>query len=241
MTTLPNNTLIWIDIVQKKPIIVSTFGPYTNFPDDQQLLRDRLYEMCDADPEHRIAHSLIDAALTPKLKRLEKLHATTAKDKWWFTVHVKRERNLRIANAIRDSSRNETLELYRVQLTEFRKEDGTGFTIKVEGSIADEIRRRLDPEGLRLLVKDIVVTLSSKKEAIAFADERLYGKEEDDKIVMPLQCVEGLLAGMTHSPEGYILSMVAITRFNVAERRRQSMSGLIAHLQGDFSHVGGTL
>jgi hypothetical protein len=241
MTTLPNNTLIWIDIVQRKPIIVSTFGPYTNFPDDQQLLRDRLHEMCDADPEHRISHSLIDAALTPRLKRLEKFHATTANHEWWYTVHVKRERNLRIANAIRDRSRNGTLELYRVQVTEFRKEDGTGFTIKVDGSIADEIRRRLDPEGLRLLVKDIVVTFSSKKEAIAFADERLYGKEEDDRIVMPLQCVEGLLAGMTHSLEGYILSIVTITRFNVAERRRQNMSGLIVRLRGDFSQVSGSI
>ncbi|KAF2024988.1 hypothetical protein EK21DRAFT_18747, partial [Setomelanomma holmii] len=162
MTGLPDNTLVWIDMVYKKPIhvafetvtVISTFGPYTNSTYDQNLLRQRLYEMCDADPQHLISHNLVDNAMTPSLEQLHLLQANRADGERLFTVYV--------------------------------KDDDHGFCIKVDGSIEDMIRRRLDPEGLRLLPDDWVSTFCSKKEAMHYADTQLKEANPYEEVVIPL-------------------------------------------------------
>ncbi|KAH7089998.1 hypothetical protein FB567DRAFT_522043 [Paraphoma chrysanthemicola] len=220
MTSLANSTLIWIDFARKSPIVVSTFGPYTHSPNDIELLQERLFEMCDKDPKHKIPHSQVRAAMTRDLARLDKLHVFTAKGEWWFTIHVKQETNLGIASGLRDTISHDTLELYRVQETMFREVDGPDFQIKVLGSVADEISRRWDPDGLRLLIQDPFWTFQSKEEATLFANKQLRDQEELGGILIALQCVRGIWAGLVYSSDDYIMSMVTIVRYSVSRRRR---------------------
>jgi hypothetical protein len=85
MSALPDKVLIWLEINYRRPIVVSVFGPYTNSGHDQQLLRDKLYELCNRE---NISRQTIDNAMDPHLRRLDRLHMSNTQGKWVFTIHA---------------------------------------------------------------------------------------------------------------------------------------------------------
>lgn len=158
---------------------------------------------------------------TLHLRKLDRLHMSNTQGKWVFTIHVKREINPEVATALRDPTMHETLELYRIQRTNFFPD----YELEVTGSLAEEISRRLDPDGLRLLADDLFETHLVKKDAMAHANLHIHSEDAPDGDVVPLERVEGVLAGMVRD-DRVVLMLVTICQYTVIGRRRRNMDRL---------------
>jgi hypothetical protein len=137
-----------------------------------------------------------------------------------FTINVRLERNQTVADALRDTG---ALELYAVRVQLYAPE----FAIKVEGTVSDEVGR-MSHDGWRLRDGDAVGTFLSKNKAMVCANDGLYefwddGNEGNDnrgETVAPLELVNGVLAGMASSGDGYMWRLVTVTEHGVLELRR---------------------
>jgi hypothetical protein len=219
MSEEPTVELQWLQINYFKPIKVSVFGPYLDGVSDDCLIRDRLYELCDAD---NIPHEEIDKSWSPGQPQLDGLHVHRADGSRLFTVHVPIEDGLpHIADAIRTTTAQASLQLYLVESMVFWPD----CVVKLEEPFADWVTSRIDPDGIRLTIPDYRTTLDAKFKAHIFADLFMSVKLRDNATQLPLQYVGGLLVGMLLKPDNVIWKVVTVTKFDVNSRRRVDIRG----------------
>jgi hypothetical protein len=117
----------------------------------------------------------------------------------YFTVFVKRETNAAVAGKLRTPSEYSTLTLYRVQVTDWWPQ----IRLDANGSLVDVIKEHLDSDGIMLQKNDLFETLLSQEGAIARAQGQLHGEPAVGRNVVPVQLVDGILAGMV-TVAGYV-------------------------------------
>jgi hypothetical protein len=140
--------------------MVSVFGPYLNSVSDDCLIRDRLYELCDADT---IPHEEIDKSWSPgRQTGLDGLRVHRADGPRLFTVHVPIEDGLpHVADAIRTTTAQASLQLYSVQSMYYWPD----CVIKLEEPFADWVTSCIDPDSIRLTTPNHRTMLDAKFKA----------------------------------------------------------------------------
>jgi hypothetical protein len=90
-----------------------------------------------------------------------------------------------------------------------------------------------------LLADDLFETHLVKKDAMAHANLHIYGEDAPDGDVVPLELVEGVLAGMVRD-DRVVLMLVTICQYTVIGRRRRNMDrlGYDVRLRIDFNGQG---
>lgn len=206
--------LIWLETDYRSPIKTSTFGPYTFSSSDIQLLCEKLYEIGDEHPIHKLSREEIYNCGT--LLRVNGLRCLDDKGNTYFTIFIKTEKNAEVATRLRTPAEHPTLTLYRVQMTTCWPD----YKVEGEASLVDEIRKRLDPDGIRLLRDDPFQTYIRVEDAAARA--KAFKGKGDGK--GPMQLIDGVRAGGALTWDGrYISRIVVVSRYSVGERRRIHM------------------
>jgi len=183
MSDVAYDVIIWLDVVYRNPAKTSTFGPYANLGLDKSFIR------------------AINQALneSPNFEGIHGLSCHDAKGNIHFTIFVKRETNAAVAGKLRTRSEYSTLTLYRVQVTDWWPK----IHLNANGSLEGLIKERLDDDGIRLQKNDVFETWLSQEGAMARGQAQLHGEPAVGRYVVPVQLVDGILAGMV-TVAGYV-------------------------------------
>jgi hypothetical protein len=154
MSGIEDELLSWLEVDYVKPAKISTFGPYSSSNDSRFWMRQRTYEISDEYPINKLSTEEIDTAMsnaeTLQLGQGAGIPCFDKKGNRFFTMFLPFEINLEVANRLRMRDEYPTLKLYRTQMTRWWPD----YKLSADTSLKDEIRKRLDPDGIRFLRDD---------------------------------------------------------------------------------------
>ncbi|KAH5454363.1 hypothetical protein HBI47_012860 [Parastagonospora nodorum] len=189
MSDLAYDVIIWLEVAYRNPAKVSTFDPYANSGLDQSLIRERLYEIGGEHPVNKLSEEAINRGLNES-PNFDGIHGLTCHD-------------------------DEGNTYFTVLVTDWWPQ----IHLDANGSLVDVISERLDSNGIRLQKNDLFETWLSQEGAIARAQGQLHGEPAVGRNVVPVQLVDGILAGMV-TVAGYVWRTVVVLEYGVYERRR---------------------
>jgi hypothetical protein len=176
MSGIEDELLMWLGVDYMKPAKTSAFGPYSSFNDVRFWMRQKMYEIGDEHPFNKLSREEIDTIMsnveTLQLGQGTGIPCFDKKGKRFFTMFLSFDIILEVANRLHMRDKYPTSKLYRTQMTRWWPD----YKLSADTSLKNEIRKRLDPDAIRLLRDDAFQTFLSEENLAAKAKSFVKGE-----------------------------------------------------------------
>lgn len=216
MSTSSGNKLFWVELESNENNSegagISVTGPYTNSTEDQEILREKLHQRCEADQTAMNAlNQLMDAGSDDNYLDQQKIH--NAAKILLFTVTTEQGKK-DITNDLRPGTESTVKHFYAVRMNEPGRR---GLSAEINIGKLDwypQLGSKLflvgDPKLMR--------TYRNQKKAVEHVEKYLEGKGFENDIVYHLHAEKGILIAAI-AAKGFMLKrLVTVTKVSVELR-----------------------